>query len=214
MNVVESVAPSGSVDFVVRRAREGYHKAPLSWKIRNYRNYFWMAWERIGLFFAHIFKLSVITSELRIKVIKPWGEIIDYGKVSCRKFTQVGGGFIVDAFNNSTEMENMKYHALGTSTAAEDNTHTALQTEITNTHYSGSARPAGSTEEGASAWIYKTIGTHTQTTAGDTIAEHGILSQAATGGGVLLDRHTFTGIALAVNDQLVATYQLTFTPEA
>jgi len=72
MNVVESVAPSGSVDFVVRRAREGYHKAPLSWKIRNYRNYFWMAWERIGLFFAHIFKLSVITSELRIKVIKPW----------------------------------------------------------------------------------------------------------------------------------------------
>jgi len=37
-------------------------------------------------------------------------------------------------------MENMKYHALGTSTAAEDNTHTALQTEITNTHYSGSAR--------------------------------------------------------------------------
>ena len=137
------------------------------------------------------------------------GLVTDYGVLSRKTVTDNGAGFIVDAFANSVEMESMKYHGLGTSSTAENQTHTALQTEITNTHYSGSARPAGTTEEGASANIYKTVGTHTQTTAGDTVTEHGILS--ASSAGVMFDRHIFTGVALAVSDSFVTTYQLTLT---
>ena len=44
------------------------------------------------------------------------------------------------------------------------------------------------------------------------ISEHGIMSQAATGGGVLLDRSKFTAINLAASgDILQATYDFTIT---
>jgi hypothetical protein len=139
------------------------------------------------------------------------GSVIDYGVLSHRVITDVGVAFLVDAFQNTTELETMKYHGLGTGTNAEAVGNTSLQTEITSTHYTGSVRPTGTTEEGASANIYKTVGTHTQLTAGDTIAEHGVFSSATPGAGVLLDRSQFTGVALSVNDSFVTTYQLTFT---
>jgi hypothetical protein len=40
--------------------------------------------------------------------------------------------------------------------------------------------------------------------------EHGILSQAATGGGVLLDRSVFSVVSLASSESIAATYQITF----
>jgi hypothetical protein len=41
--------------------------------------------------------------------------------------------------------------------------------------------------------------------------EHGILSQAATGGGVLLDRSVFVAINLGNGDGPQTTYRLTVT---
>lgn len=212
-----AIAPTGALGLVVRRGARAdtlpVERPPLAWRIRNARNYLHMLWEAIGLFVARAFSLVTITSELRLKVFKADGRIIDYGKVSVRKFTTAGAGFIVDAFQNSVEMEIMKYHALGTGTNAEANTDAALQTEITATHYTDSLRPTGSTEEGATANIYKTIATHTHATAGDAITEHGIVSTAS-GAVVLLDRHVFAAINLAVADSLVSTYSLTITAEA
>lgn len=139
------------------------------------------------------------------------GQVLDYGLLSRRVVTTAGVGFIVDAFQNTVELENMKYHALGTNSTAENASDTAMGAEITSSHYSGGVRPTGTTTEGGSANIYRTVGTHTQTTAGDTITEHGPMSQAATGGGVLLDRSVFTGVALAVGDSFQTTYELTLS---
>jgi hypothetical protein len=43
------------------------------------------------------------------------------------------------------------------------------------------------------------------------ITEHGIFSQAAVGGGVLLDRSLFSAINLVSGDGLQTQYDLTFT---
>lgn len=136
------------------------------------------------------------------------GLVTDFGVLSRQMVTDVGVGYIVDAFQNSVELEDMKYHALGTGSNAEAVGNTALHTEITTNHYTGSVRPTGSTEEGATANIYKTIGTHTQATAGDSITEHGVLSSATPGAGVLIDKHLFTAVALAVGDSFASTYSL------
>jgi len=137
------------------------------------------------------------------------GMVLDYGLLSRLNVTDTGVQFIVDAFANSVEMENMKYHGLGTGASAAAQTDTALGTEITASHYAGSVRPTGSTIEGGTANVYRTVGTHTQTTAGDTVTEHGIFS--ATSAGVMIDRHVFTGVALAVADSFQTTYDLTFS---
>jgi hypothetical protein len=134
------------------------------------------------------------------------GQVLNLGVLSRRVVTDTGVGYIVDAFANTTELENMKYHGLGTGGAAEAAGNTALTTEITANHYTGSVRPTGTTEEGASANIYKTIATHTQATAGDSITEHGVFS--ATSAGVMIDRHLFTAVALAVGDSFSCTYSL------
>lgn len=144
----------------------------------------------------------------------PWSAVTaeDYGVVSRKVVTDTGVGFIVDAFQNSVELENMKYHALGTGTNAEAAGNTALQTELT-TEYTGNVRATGSTTEGASANIYRSVGTNTLDSGTPAVTEHGIMSQAATGGGVIIDRSVFSAINLvgANGDGLQSTYDLTFT---
>ncbi len=67
------------------------------------------------------------------------GEVTDYGLVSARVVTTAGVGYIVDAFQNLVELENMRYHGLGTGTAAEASSDTTLGTELT-TQYTISSR--------------------------------------------------------------------------
>ncbi len=138
------------------------------------------------------------------------GLVTDFGVLSRRTITDTGVAFIVDAWQNTVELEIMKYHGLGTSSTAENQTHTALQAEITASHYTSSNRPAGTLEEGGTANVFKTVGTHTQATAGDTITEHALLSLVS-GAAVMFDRHIFTGVPLAVSDSFVTTYSLTLT---
>lgn len=138
------------------------------------------------------------------------GQIVDYGLISLRVVTATGVGFIVDAFQNSVELETMKYHGLGTGTNSESSSDTALQTELTTAYTPDSTRPAGTTTEGATANIYKTVATNTISDASAAVTEHGIFSQAATGGGVMLDRSVFSVINLAIGDSLQTTYELTF----
>jgi len=137
------------------------------------------------------------------------GEILDLGVVSCRVVTTTGCGFIVDAFQNLVELENMKYHGFGTGSNAEAAGNTALHTELTTEYAVNSTRPTGSTTE-ASATVYRTVATLSPD-ASAAITEHGIFDQAATGGGVLLDKSLFTVINLISGDSLQTTYDLTFT---
>jgi hypothetical protein len=138
------------------------------------------------------------------------GQALDYGVLGRLMVTDVGVGFIVTSFLNTTELETMNYHAFGTGAGAEAVGNTALTTEITTNHYTGSVRPTG-TQSAPTAPVYKTIGTHTQATAGDTVTEHGVFSSATPAAGVLLDKTLFTGVALGVGDSFQATYSLTLS---
>jgi hypothetical protein len=136
---------------------------------------------------------------------------LDLGVLSFRVVTDTGVAFIVDAFQNTTELENMKYHGFGTGSNAEAAGNTALHTELTTQYATDNTRPTGTTTEGATANIYRTVATLSPD-ATVSITEHGIFSQAATGGGVLLDKSLFTAIALTGGtDSLAITYDLTFT---
>ena len=134
-------------------------------------------------------------------------EVADLGLASLRVVTTAGVGFIVDAFQNLTELENMKYHGIGTGTTAEATSDTALVTELTTGYSTDNTRPTGTTTESA-ANIYRTVATVTVDAAA-AITEHGIFSQAATGGGVLLDRSVFAAVNLAINESIQFTYDLT-----
>ena len=149
-------------------------------------------------------------SSLALKIFRVNGRVEDLGIVRRKVVTTTGVGFIVDAFQNLVEMEIMKYHGIGTGTTAEAVGDTALGTELTTQYNPDNTRATGTTVEGASANVYRTVGTNT-VDAAVSITEHGILSQAATGGGVLLDRSVFTAMALASGDGLQSTYDHTLT---
>lgn len=135
--------------------------------------------------------------------------ICDFGMVGDRVVTDVGVGYIVDAFQNSVEVENMKFHGLGTGSTAENQTDTTLVTELT-TEYTGNVRATGTTAEGATANIFSTVATNTlDGTPGGALREHGIFSASTSG--VLLDRTVFASITLSSGDALQSTYQLTFS---
>lgn len=133
----------------------------------------------------------------------------DFGLVSCRKVTDAGVGFIVDAFQNLVELETMRYHGIGTSATAEGQTDTALGAELSTVYNPDSTRATGTLAESA-ANIFRSVATNT-VDGSATIVEHGLFSQAATGGGVLLDRSVFGGIALVTGNALQSTYDFTVT---
>lgn len=136
------------------------------------------------------------------------GEVEDWGVVSQKVITTAGVGFLVDAWQNSVELEILRYHGLGTDSTAESASDTALNTELTTQYGTDNTRPTGSLTEGASANIFRTVGTST-VDATVTIAEHGIFSQAANSGGTLWDRSLTGGQALSSGDSLQTTYDMT-----
>lgn len=135
------------------------------------------------------------------------GQVIDFGIVSRRVVTNGGAGFIVDAFQNLVELENMKYHGLGTGNTAEAAGDSALVTELTTEYNPNSTRATGTTAE-QSAQVYETVGTNT-VDASAAVVEHGVFSAASAG--VLLDRSIFSVVNLANGDSLQTTYRLTIT---
>jgi hypothetical protein len=176
-----------------------------AWKTRNLRHLARGWWRQAA---AERLGLAYLRGALSLQIIKAHGEVIDLGLVSLRVVTTVGCGFIVDAFQNLVELENMKYHGLGTGSTAEAAGDTALVTELT-TEYTGDVRATGTTTE-ASATVYRTVATNTlDGTPGAALREHGIFSASTVG--VLLDRTVFAAITLSSGDGLQSTYDLTLT---
>lgn len=133
----------------------------------------------------------------------------DYGLVSHRVITNNGVGFIVDSHQNLVEMEILNYHGIGTTNTAEAAGDTALAAESTTALNPDNTRATGTQSEPASNQ-YRSTGT---LTADGSIAavEHGLFSQAATGGGVLFDRSVFSTINLAAADSIQTQYTVTYT---
>ena len=185
--------------------RTGLDPRVNDWRTRNARN-LWRGVRKALL--ARRLKLANFYGTLYLTHIRADGEILDLGLASMRVVTTAGVNFLVDALQGIVEPEILKFHGIGTGTNAEATGDTALQTEITTQYNPDNTRATGSLTEGASANIFRTVGTNTvDATVANT--EHGILSQAATGGGTLLDRSQYSVVNLASGDSLQSTYDFT-----
>ena len=144
-------------------------------------------------------------------VLRGDGSIVRLGLISLRVVTDTGVQYLVDCLQNLQEPENLKFHGYGTGTTAEAASQTALVTELTTEYATDNTRPTGSLTEGASANIFRSVATLSPDGAGTlAITEHAVLSQAATGGGTMVDRSVFAAINLTRgSDSLQTTYDLT-----
>jgi hypothetical protein len=178
------------------------------YRARNFLNVWRGLWR---VLVAKFFGVPTFVGVVHASVKRSDGTVLNLGLISMRVVTTAGVNFIVDAFQNSVELENQKYHGYGTGTNAEAAGDTALQTELTTQYQTNNTRPTGTTTEGASANIYRTVATVTPD-ASVAITEHGVLDQASNAGGTLLDRSVFSAINLnGTGDSLQTTYDLTFT---
>lgn len=157
---------------------------------------------------ARKLKLATFYGSLYVTLIRGDGDVVEYGLASMRVVTTAGCNFLVDALQGSVEPEILKYHGVGTGTTAEASGDTALVTESTTILTVDSTRATGSLTEGASANIFRTVGTVSFDGSG-AITEHGIFSQAATGGGTLLDRSVFSAVNVISGDSISFTYDFT-----
>lgn len=121
------------------------------------------------------------------------------GLIDVRLVSTAGKNAIVDAFQNTFALDDFHYHGSGTGTTAPDVADTTLETEV-------ESRATGTATEGASANIFKSVGTVAYT-ATRAVTEHGIFS--ASTAGTLLDRSTFTAINVNNGDSIEFTYELT-----
>ena len=168
----------------------------------------WLPADLAGELLDKIASCLVVESRLYAVHIHADGRRDDLGLVSYKVVTDAGVGYIVDAFQNLTELENMKYHGLGTGTTAEAASQTGLVTELTTQYNPDNTRATGSLTEGAGANVFRTVGTNTVDGAA-AVTEHGIFSAAT--GGVLLDRSLFSVINLSASDSLQTTYDLSLS---
>jgi hypothetical protein len=156
--------------------------------------------------------VCILTSELRLQHVKKGSQkdlVIDYGTVSRKVITDAGAAAIVSGFRNTFEIELFNYHGLGTGVTAEAAAQTALVTELTTQYSTDNTRPTG-TQSAPAANQYQSVATIT-VDANVSITEHGLFSQAATGGGTMWDRSVFTALALNSGDSIIATYIATIT---
>lgn len=185
----------------------GLAREVMIWRSKNLPNLMRGLW-RVAV--SRLFKISAFYGAVSLVKIQSDGQVINFGLASLRVVTTAGVNAIVDAFQNTVELENFKYHGIGTDNTAENSSDTALGAELSTAYNPNDTRATGTTTEGASANIYRTVGTNTVDGTA-AVVEHGIFTQAATGGGTLLDRSVFSAINLASGDSLQTTYDLTFT---
>ena len=127
----------------------------------------------------------------------------DRRKVINKVVTDAFVNFVVDQLQTETSaFGDFKYHEMGLGTQAENANETALQTTT------GIARATGSQIEGATAEIYKSVGTITAD-ATEAITEHGLFN--ASSGVTMMDRTKFTAINVVSGNQIEFTFQITFT---
>lgn len=143
-----------------------------------------------------------IEASLKARVFRKDGTVEDLGIISTKVVTDAFVQYLVDGMqSSSTDVSLFQYHDCGTGNTAESASDTALVTPY------GGSRTAGSQTEGASANIYKSVGTinFTSTLA---IVEHGLFSAASAG--TLCDRSVFSAINVVNGDAIEFTYELTF----
>jgi hypothetical protein len=230
MSNVGIVAPRGSLSLmriprwpgqpstldVIRHGlpKRGLPAGVAAWRMRNIPNLWRGLWRvKLAALASKITHCPAAYGVLYLDILHADGTRTPLGLASMRVVTDAGVGYLVDALQNLVEPENLKFHGFGTGTTAEAASQTALVTEETTQYATDSVRPTGSQTE-TSANIYRTVATYSPDSGTNPrpITEHGLFSQAATGGGVMLDRSVFSAVNLVpAADSLQATYDFTIT---
>jgi hypothetical protein len=188
-------------------ARKVNQSPTLSWRIRHA-----LSWERVkglagfmaGKHLGKWFGFGTFISELKaVHIDGATGKRTNYGVVSRRLVTTAWVNFLVDNLQaETTEFGDLKFHDSGVGVTGA----TIGDTDIETTD--GESRVTGTQTEGATANIYKSVGTITYTTS-KAITEHGIFTIVT--GGTMADRHTFTAINVVNTDQIEFTYEMTYS---
>jgi hypothetical protein len=188
-------------------------KVGLGWKLRNNLrwSFIWgwlTTWLAKG--FSKLTGVVTITSELAIKLHKASGEWIDYGVVSRRVVTDAFVNYVVDDWDGGAAIiDNFNYHACGIGVGAELAANTGMGTEVDTELNPNSIRATGVKTQPAANQM-RTIGVPLFDGAA-AVTEHGVMSQAATGGGTLMDRSLFAAINVVSGDSIQFTYTMTLT---
>lgn len=150
------------------------------------------------------YHFGYMSGYLTVNVIRANGDQEHVGTFNL--VVTAGLEFIVDAFQNTTEVETFIYHAIGTGTTSPVVGNTALETE----DLVGNADRCNGSQAENGTTTYRTQCTITKTDAGtDAITEAGLLSADA--GGTLLARQTFAAVNLNQNDSIQTTWDITFS---
>jgi hypothetical protein len=178
-------------------------KAPLWWRVRNaVRWEFWWGWlgRQVAFVYSGLFGAPVLLGSLSAVLRRADGSTINYGVLGYRVVTTAYVNLLVDELQSSQAAHStFEFHAAGTGTTGAANGDTAMETA------SGS-RVEGTQTEGASANIYRSVGT-IPFTGSVAVTEHGLFS--ASTGATLMDRHVFTAINVVNGDSIQFTYELT-----
>jgi hypothetical protein len=187
--------------------------SPFWWHVRNWLQY---RWRELPLFLflccLPLLKrvvpgLCVWKSELRLRVIRADGTVINLGVAGQHLVVTAGKNFVASAFDNTVEPELLHFHGFGSGATAAAAGDTTLQTEYTTQYATDSTRPTGS--QAHSTNTYTTVATFTPDAAVSP-TEWGLFS--ATSAGTLFDRQTYTAVGLnGTGDSLQTTYVLTLS---
>lgn len=185
------------------------------WKVRNaLTTRFVQGWmvHQMARMFSALTGVPTIRAELRAVLYRRDGTMRDYGVLSYRLVTNAFIAAVIDELDASTGIAVYNYHGVGTGTGAESAADTALGTEITTQINPDSTRATG-TQTQPTASQYRTVATVAfDGTA--AVTEHGVFTQAATGGGGLMDRSVFSAINVVDGDSIQFTYTYTLSGDA
>lgn len=199
MSMNGRIGPAGELQARLIEGEPSVEACDFGWKLRNLPNLV-RAWR---VLLALALRIPTRYGTLRARVFKSDGRVIDYGLVSARVVTDAFVAFVVDQLQTETSVfGDFKYHDSGVGVTAENVTDTDIETT------DGESRATGTQAEGATANIYKSVGTIAYTST-KAITEHGLFN--ASTGVTLMDRTKFTAINVINGDSIEFTYQLTLT---
>lgn len=181
-------------------------RAPLAWRVRNaLRVAFVWGWlaHMLGRLYSQAFGPPVLLGKVSAVLIRRDGTTLNYGVLGYRVVTTAYVNLLVDELQSSQAAHStFLYHDSGTGTTAEAVGDTALVTKVET------GRATGTQTEGASANIYRSVGTISYT-ATRAVTEHGLFN--ASSAGTLMDRTVFSAVNVVNGDSIQFTYELTAT---
>ena len=217
MQTARALAMRGSV-VPIRIPANGFYEhglpddLPLRYQLRSY-------WYELALrsrlclkgFWRGLCGTGIVgVGRLHASVIRGDGTIEHLGLIATKVITDAGVAYLVDDWDGgSNVIDNFNYHGCGTGTNAEAVGDTALQTESTTALNPDNTRATGTKSQPA-AHQARSVGTLTFD-ASAAVTEHGLFSEAATGGGTLWDRSVFSAINVVSPDSIQFTMTISFS---